>query len=411
MTESFAPPEPTSRDTRAPLRLNKGAERRLRAGHVWVYSNEVDVSATPLVGLVPGQAVDILSHQGKWLGSGYVNPHSLICARLVSRDAEHPLDRSLLVHRLKIALGLRQRLFAEPYYRLVFGESDGLPGLVVDRYADVLVAQLTTAGMEARREDVVAALDKVLKPEVILLRNDSEVREREGLGRYVEVVKGTPPAQLTLTENGARFQISPVQGQKTGWFYDQRDNRARLARYVKDARVLDLFSYVGAWGVEAALHGACEVLCVDASAAAVEAVTANAELNGLAGRVTGLRADAFDALKGLRAERERFDVVILDPPAFIKRRKDRDQGLLAYRRLSQAALQVLSSDGMLISCSCSFHLGRDDLMQLMQQSARHTDRSMQILEQGGQAPDHPIHPAIPETAYLKANYARVLPSF
>ncbi len=395
----------------APLRLNKGAERRLRAGHVWVYSNEVDAKATPLSGFASGQAVDILTHQGKWLGSGYINPHSLICARMVSRDREHPLDRSLLVHRLKIALGLRQRLYAEPFYRLVYGESDGLPGLVVDRYGEVVVAQLTTAGMEVRREDVVAALDKLLKPEAIVLRNDAGVREREGLERYVENAKGTPPLRVRVPENGARFEVSPAQGQKTGWFYDQRDNRARMARYVKDAQVLDLFSYVGAWGIEAAVGGAREVLCVDTSAHAVEAVAANAELNGVDDRVTGLRADAFDALKGLRAERQRFDVVILDPPAFIKRRKDRDEGVLAYRRICQLALQVLRSDGILISCSCSFHLGRDDLMRVMQQAARHTDRSAQVLEQGGQAHDHPIHPAIPETAYLKALYARLLPSF
>ncbi|MEJ1340104.1 MAG: class I SAM-dependent rRNA methyltransferase [Candidatus Sedimenticola sp. (ex Thyasira tokunagai)] len=394
-----------------PLRLKKNLDRRLRAGHCWVYSNEVDTAATPLKEMAPGQSVDILSHQGKWLGSGYANPHSLICARLVSRDREHPLTASLLVHRLKMALGLRRRLFAKAYYRLVFGESDGLPGLVVDRFGDYLVVQITTAGMEQMKQEIVAALEKVVKPTAVLFRNDTQIREMEGLERYVEPALGDWPEQLEVEENGVHFQVPSREGQKTGWFFDQAANRQRMAPYVGGKRVLDVCSYVGAWGVQAAAQGATDVLCVDASATALDAVDANAALNGVTEKVAGLQGDAFDALRELRAERQRFDVVMLDPPAFIKRRKDIKEGTLAYRRLNQLGLQLLSRDGMLVTSSCSHHMSRDSLLQVVQQAARHTDRSLQLLEQGQQGPDHPIHPAMPETAYLKAFYLRVLPAF
>ena len=395
----------------APLKLKKDQDRRLRAGHCWIYSNEVDIAQTPLKDLAPGQAVDVVSHRGKWLGSGYVNPNTLICARLVSRDQAHPLDQSLLVHRIKIALGLREALYPGPFYRLVFGEADGLPGLIVDRYDDQLVVQLTTAGMDALREDVVAALDKVLKPSVILLRNDVASRTTEGLEQVIEVAKGTVPERTTVIEGGARFEVSLSEGQKTGWFYDQAANRDRLMKYVAGKRVLDVCSYVGAWGVRAALGGAESVTCVDVSARALEQVEANAALNGVADKVRIAQGDAFVTLKELRQAGEHFDVIVVDPPAFIKRKKDIKEGTLAYRRLNEVAMSLLSRDGLLMSASCSFHMDRDALLHTLQLGARHVDRSLQLLEYGQQGPDHPIHPAIMETAYLKAYYLRVLPTF
>ena len=394
----------------APLRLNKNEDRRLRAGHLWVYSNEVDTTATPLKDFQPGQPVAIAAHNGKVLGTGYVNPHSLICARLLSRDPAHPLGLSLLVHRLKVALALRERLYARPFYRLVYGEADGLPGLVVDRFAEICIAQITTAGMERLKADILAALVKVVRPAAVLWRNDSPVREREGLNRYVETALGEVPDTLVVEENSARFQLSPYTGQKTGWFFDQQDNRARLGKYVQGRRVLDVFSYVGAWGVQAAVHGANEVLCVDTSEPALRYATANADLNAVTERVRTHQGDAFKVLKDLRESRERFAVVIVDPPAFIKRKKDLKEGTQAYRRLNEAAMQLLEKDGLLVSCSCSQQLPQEALSQILLQAARHLDRSLQILEQGHQAPDHPIHPAIPETDYLKALFVRVLPA-
>jgi 23S rRNA (cytosine1962-C5)-methyltransferase len=393
----------------APLRLRKDEDRRLRTGHLWVYSNEIDIEATPLREFQPGQPVAIQASNGKTLGTGYINPHALLCVRLVSRDLEHPLNPSLLVHRLNVALSLRERLYDRPCYRLVYGEGDGLPGLIVDRYGDVCVAQLTTAGMDRLKDDILAALQKVLKPAAVLWRNDSRMREMEGLERYVADAAGAVPETVTVEEDGLRFQFSPRTGQKTGWFYDQRDNRARLDRYVQGRRVLDVFSYVGAWGVRAAARGAREVLCVDSSAPALEQATVNAALNGVGEQVQIRQGDAFEVLKSLREARERFDVVIVDPPAFVKRRKDFKEGALAYRRLNEMAMQVLERDGILVSCSCSQLLSRDTLIQTLLQGSRHLDRNLVILEQGRQGPDHPVHPAIPETDYLKAVFARVLP--
>ncbi|MDQ2696534.1 MAG: class I SAM-dependent rRNA methyltransferase [Pseudomonadota bacterium] len=392
-----------------PLRLKKNEDRRLRAGHLWVYSNEVDVEATPLREFAPGAAVDIQAHNGKSLGSGYVNPHSLICARLVSRDPQHPLSASLLVHRLKVALAIRQRRYEKPFYRLVYGEADGLPGLVVDRYGEVCVAQITTAGMENLRAEILAALDKVLRPAGVLWRNDSPIRQLEGLEGYVEAA-GAVPEAAEVEEHGGRFRVSLAAGQKTGWYFDQRPNRARLPGYVRGLRVLDVFSYAGAFGVQAAMAGASEVVCVDASAAALDFAAANAALNGVGERVRHSHGDAFEVLKGLREERQRFDVVITDPPAFIKRKKDMQEGLAAYRRLAEMAMQVLAKDGLLVACSCSRALPREALLQVLLQASRHLDRSLQVLEQGHQGPDHPVHPAIPETDYLKVFFVRVLPA-
>lgn len=394
-----------------PLILKKNCDTRLRFGHCWVYSNEVDTQKTSLQQLTPGQPVDILTDQGKWLGSGYANPHSLICARLVSRDVRHPLSGSLLVHRINIALALRERLYSKPFYRLIYGESDGLPGLVADRFGDVVVVQINTAGMELFKDEVVAAIEKVIHPVCVILRNDAAIRESEGLDRYVETALGIMPEELTIEENGVSFRVAAIDSQKTGWFFDQAYNRHRMLKYVPGKRVLDVCSYVGAWGVQAATAGASDVFCVDSSSEALDRVESNANSNGVTEKVAALQGDAFDALRELRSDQQRFDVVVLDPPAFVKRRKDLVEGTLAYRRLNLAAMQLLSKDGVLITSSCSHHMTVQSLLQTVQKAARHVDRSLQVLEQGFQAPDHPIHPAIPETAYLKAFYLRVLPTF
>lgn len=394
----------------APLRLKQHEDKRLRAGHVWVFSNEVDIAATPLTAFAAGQPVEFQDHAGKGLGSGYVNPHSLICGRLVSRDAKYILNKSLLVHRLNIALALRERLFAQPYYRLVFGEGDGLPGLVVDRYGDTLVAQINTAGMERVKDEIVIALREVLQPARIVFRNDGSSRALEGLENYVETAWGEPADEVALEENGVRFVAPILSGQKTGWFYDHRMNRARMQQYVAGKRVLDVFSYIGGWGVQAAAAGAGQVVCVDSSEQALARVSRNAALNGVTDQISTSHGEAFEVLKQLREERERFDVVILDPPAFIKRKKDFHAGLAAYQRLNQQAMQVLAKDGILISASCSYHLSAANLRQVLQQTSRHVDRNLVILEQGQQGPDHPILPAVVETEYLKALICRVLPN-
>jgi len=395
-------------DQSLPLYLKRHEERRLLEGHAWIYSNEVDTARSPLTGFAPGAAVDIISHTGRWLGSGYVNPKSLICARVVSRDRDHPLDRSLLVHRLNVALGLRERLYPDPYYRLVYGESDGLPGLVIDRYGDVCVVQITTAGMDSRRADILDALDKVVRPRGVVLRCDHELREIEGLELFVDST-GDVPAAVDVPENKATFSVPLAEGQKTGWFYDHRDNRTRLLTLVRDRTVLDAYSYLGAWGIETAVAGATRVVCVESAHAAATLLEQNITRNEVGDRVQASHADTLATLKALRAEREHFDVVVLDPPAFAKRKKDIKAARQAYRKLNEAALQVLSRDGLLVTCSCSYHLSRDDFLATLREAARHIDRGLQILYEGGQSMDHPVHPAMPETRYLKCFFLRVLP--
>ena len=392
------------------LRLKANADRRLRAGHLGVYSNEVDVAATPLQGLQAGQQAVLEAANGKPLGIVALSPNNLICARLLSRDVKLPLDKSLLVHRLNVALSLRERLFDKPCYRLVYGDSDLLPGLVVDRFFDILVVQLASATMELHKDDVIAALVQVLKPSGILFKNDSAARDAEGLQRYVETVYGEVPDWVALEENGVQFEAPVREGQKTGWFYDHRMNRARLAPYVKGKRVLDLFSYIGGWGVQAGAFGASEVFCVDASAFALDGVERNAALNGISDKLTCIEGDVFEALRELKAAEERFDVIIADPPAFIKRKKDLKNGEAAYRRLNEQAMRMLNKDGILVSASCSMHLPEDDLNNILLTSARHLDRNLQLLERGGQGPDHPVHPAIAETRYIKSITCRLLPN-
>ncbi len=392
------------------LRLKANADRRLRGGHLWVFSNEVDVAATPLTAFAAGDQAILETSSGKPLGIVALSPNNLICARLLSRDIRHSLDKSLLVHRLQVALSLRERLFDSPCYRLVYGDSDLLPGLVIDRFHDILVVQLASATMEQHKGALIEALVQVLKPRGILFKNDSAARDAEGLQRYVETAFGVVPEWVALEENGVRFEAPVLGGQKTGWFYDHRMNRARLAPYVKGKRVLDLFSYIGGWGVQAAAFGASEVFCVDGSALALDGVERNAALNGVAEKVTCIEGDVFAALRELKAAEERFDVVVADPPAFIKRKKDLKNGEAAYRRLNEAAMRLLSKDGILVSASCSMHLPEDDLQNILLQSARHLDRNIQLLERGAQGPDHPVHPAIVETRYIKSLTVRLLPN-
>lgn len=391
-----------------PLLLKPQEERRLQAGHLWIFSNEVNVGATPLTAFAPGAHVQVRSSHNRFLGYAYVNPRTLISARLLGRDPDYPPGRSLLVHRLRVALALRQRLYAAPFYRLAFGESDLLPGLVVDRYGDVLVAQIGTAGMEAMKQEILDALVKVVAPRAILWKNDSAIRELEGLGRYVETAFGEVPDFVEVPEHGVTFRVPLASGQKTGWYFDQAGNRAMLMKHVRGARVLDVFSYAGSFGLQAARAGAAAVTCVDSSAAALEAAAATAAANGLEAEL--LQGDAFDTLQSLHADRRRFDVVVIDPPAFIKRRKDHPKGLAGYRRLNQLALQVLDRDGLLLSCSCSYHLEPGELTDAVQRAVRHLGRFAQLIGVGAQAPDHPVHPAIDETRYLRAFLFRVTDS-
>jgi 23S rRNA (cytosine1962-C5)-methyltransferase len=392
----------------ASIRLKKNEEKRIKSGHLWIYSNEIDTQQTPLKNFTPGQQVIVESANGKPLGIGYINPHNLLCVRLISRDCKRPVDKSYFVHRINIALSLRQRLFDKPFYRLIYGESDGLPGLIVDRFGEHLVVQITTAGMEALKSEIIEALQKFLKPESILLRNDTQSRAVESLPNINQQASGITPEQIEIEENNTRFAIYPHTGQKTGWFYDHRSSRQQIARYVKGKRVLDVFSYIGAFGIQMANAGASETWCIDISAKALDELEYNAQLNRVDQKVTCIEGDAYTAMKELKLQQQQFDVVIVDPPAFIKKKKDHKTGLNAYRKINEMAMRLLTKDGILLSASCSMHLATHELQDIIRTAGRHLDKTVQILEQCHQGPDHPVHPAIEETRYIKGFICRVI---
>lgn len=389
------------------LRLKNHEERRLLNGHLWIYSNEIDSKKTPLKQFQPGEQAHIETARGKLIGTAYVNPQSLICARLISRTKEQ-LSYQLLLRRIEQALALRNLLFKEPYYRLVYGESDLLPGLVVDRFGQHLCVQINSWGMEKVQTEIIDALTSLLQPTSIILKNDSSARTLEGLEKSVEVVTGDAPEEVELIENGVKFLAPLSRGQKTGWFYDQRNNRAELKKYVKGKRVLDVFSYIGSFGIQAATFGAKEVWLVDSSKNALAAAEKNARLNGVENSVTIGAGDAFDILHSLHDDKEMFDLIIVDPPAFIKRKKDHKNGLQAYHRINGLAMRLLTEDALLLSASCSMHLKQEELLGTLRINGQNQKRLIQILFEGMQGPDHPVHPAIAETRYLKAFLARAL---
>jgi 23S rRNA (cytosine1962-C5)-methyltransferase len=397
-----------------PLVLKRHEEGRIRSGHCWVFSNEVDTTRTPLTAIEAGAAVRVLDNRERFLGHALFNPHALICARVMSRVEDEPIDEMLIARRLRGALALRERYVGGAHYRLVYGESDGLPGLVVDRYGDVLVGQIATLAMEQRRGQIESALKATLGDARLVWKNDGNARDLENLPRELIAPEGVIPETLDVAEAGLKFQVPLADGQKTGWFYDQWANRALLRSLLQapkasgqksGARVLDVCSYVGGWAVSALAAGAGSALCVDSSATALDWAQRNARANGLELAVS--RGDAFDVLADLASSAERFDVLIVDPPAFVKRRKDLPQGAAAYRKLNHLALQLAADDALLVSCSCSWHLPTEALPELLQSAAQHAGRTLRLIASGGQSPDHPVHPAMPETRYLKAVFGHV----
>ena len=390
------------------LYLKANEDKRIRAGHLWVFSNEVDNQRSPLKDFSAGQITQLYSHNNRCLGVVYVNPNSLICARLLDSNPRLLVDLEFFLTRLRDALALRESQYATPYYRLVFSEADYLPGLVIDRYDGCLVIQINSYGMEVHKELIVEAVNRLLAPNTIVLKNDSAIRELEGLARYVETIQGSAPSPLQVKESQLSFYCDLLEGQKTGWFYDHRDNRDALQHYAGGARVLDVYSYVGAWSLHALYHGAKSVCAVDASAKALDYLRHNAEVNGYANAVTCMQGDALEQLRHLHNEKQVFDLIVLDPPAFIKRKKDLKKGSEAYQQINNQAMKLLRHGGILISASCSYHLSELQLKDVLLRAAKHNAKRLQFLQQGFQSRDHPWHPAIPETRYLKSFVCRLL---
>lgn len=386
---------------RPEILLQPGRHRRAEAGHPWVYSNEVTMDAAAKA-LPPGTLVSLRSAGGDPLGVATFNPHTLVSARLLDRDVKRRIDADFFAERLERALALRRRLYAEPYYRLVHAEADALPGAVADRYGEVLVLQLNTAGMARLEAELLAACDAALAPAAIVLRNDSPARALEGLASELRLAKGEIAGAVELVENGVRGLADPREGQKTGWFFDQRDNRRFVAALCAGARVLDLYCYTGGFAVQAAMGGADAVLALDRSETALALAARAAELNGVGERCRFQRADAFGELSRLGAAGERFDVVIADPPAFVKSKKDLGPGLRGYRKLARLAASLVAPAGVLFLASCSHNVEPPDFAEAVRRGLEDAGRSGRILRSAGAAPDHPVHPWLPESAYLKA---------
>jgi 23S rRNA (cytosine1962-C5)-methyltransferase len=372
--------------------------RKARLGSPWIFSNEIVMDAAAKA-LPPGALVHVKHDDGQDAGTGYFNSKSLIAVRLLARENGAAIDATFFAGRLKRALALRDMLYAKPFYRLAHAEGDGLPGLTIDRFGDVVVVQVTTAGMEALLTPLKMALETVLAPTSIILRGDTSARALEGLESYVRAEKGEM-GRIAVEENGARYFADLGQGQKTGWYYDQRDNRAFIAGLANGKSVLDAYSYTGGFGILAAKAGATETVCLDSSAPALKLAEDSAAANKVS--ISAVKADVFEELERLAAQKEVFDIVVADPPPFVKSKKDLEPGAKAYRKLARLAAAVTKPGGTLLLASCSHNIPTDRFAAECAAGIMRGGRKASLIRSAGAAPDHPVHPMLPESAYLKS---------
>ena len=377
------------------VKLKNKEERRILRGHPWVFSNELQNMPAELS---PGDLVDVLDHAGRFIGRGYINPHTLIAVRILTRKQEE-IDAGFFLRRISSARALREVLGFGGSFRAVFSEGDGLPGLIVDKYADTLVVQSSTAGIDGLLGIITSALKEVYSPQAIVLRNDTASRGIEGLTQEQRVIHGTAAGPVLIEESGIQYTVDVLEGQKTGFFFDQRENRQALRDYVRGRRTLDCFCYVGAWSLNAARFGASEVIGLDSSQKAVDLATANAALNGLHAQF--IVADVFEELRKLEKQHERFNCIILDPPAFVKSRAKIREGLKGYKEINLRAMKLLEPGGVLVTCSCSHHVDQDLFKEMLIDAAYSAGRQARLLEMRSQARDHPMLLAARETQYLK----------
>jgi 23S rRNA (cytosine1962-C5)-methyltransferase len=403
--EAARPSAPAPR-RRPTVALQKDRQRRLRGGHPWAYSNEVHMEQH-VKALPPGTVVRLTDAGGVQLGTAAFNPHTLIAVRMLSDDPGAEIGRAFLEDRLRAALALRERLYDRPFYRLVHAEADRLPGLVIDRCGDVAVVQPNAAWIDRLEADLLDAVEAVLSPRAVVLRGDSTARGMEGLPARTEVVRGTLDGPVRIEENGAVFVADPREGQKTGWFFDQRDNRAAVAAFARGARVLDAYCYAGGFGVLAAARGAESVTLVDRSQGALDLARAAAEANGVADRCVFAKSDVFDDLERRVAAGERYDVVVSDPPAFVKSRKDLASGVRGYRKLARLSAQLTARGGIMFVASCSHNVDLPTFAEQVARGLHDAGRHGRVLRTSGAGADHPVHPHLPESAYLKGQLIAV----
>ncbi len=382
------------------LRINEHAARRLKLGYPWIFRSEL-VAAREIAGLEAGQVVDYVREKGEFVARGFFNPKPQLVGRVLTQDSNAEINARFVKNRVASALALREKLYAQPYYRLVHAESDGLPGLIVDRYGDVVVCQVNTAGMQVLWPHVEAALQSLVKPGAIVLRNDTGAREVEGLEEEKRVIGTLPKEGVTIVENDTRFHVDVTEGQKTGWFFDQRENRAWVAQLSKGAPMIDIFCHTGGFGVTALRHGAESATFVDSSAPALAMVAKNAALNGFEAKAKTVEGKAFDVMEKMAGEGRTFPVVSVDPPAFIKARKDMAAGMRGYAKLAKLSEPLVAKGGYLYFASCSSHADANELADAVTEGMSKSGRAFQLIKVTGAAPDHPVQPLLPETSYLK----------
>lgn len=366
------------------------ARKRLKSKHPWIFSNEI--VEKPKV--AAGNLVTVQDSSGNFIATGYYNPHTLIAVRILSFHSTFSLQ-----DRIRKALYIRTQYYTQPLYRVIYGESDGLPGLIADRYGDTIVLQILTAGMERMREQILHALIEIVQPARVLLRNDSSYRELEGLPLKVEWLHGEPLKQQQMEFDGIRFVVDFESGQKTGLFLDQQNNRRRLSFYVHGQTMLDVFAYSGMWSLYGAKAGMRHITAVDSSEHALGLLRQNAELNGYS--ITTIANDAFDFLKAQYGTPDRYDMIVLDPPAFCKSKRQLKQALKGYREINLRAMKLLHKDGVLFTCSCSQPVTPEIFEDVLRHAAADSGRALVLREMLFQPPDHPVLLHFPESHYLK----------
>ncbi len=378
--------------------LRKGAQHRVENGHPWVYQTEIDYIDGEFQ---PGDIVDVYNYRQRFIGRGYINPQSQIIVRLMTREKEE-INREFFKKRIHSAWQYRQRFINEPEYcRLVYGEADFLPALIVDKFGEYMVIQTLALGIDVHKDTIVSVLEEMFNPTGIFERNDVPVRKLEGLDEKKGYLKGKFATRIKVLENGIPFYADIENGQKTGFFYDQRENRVFLKPLMAGAEVLDCFCHTGSFAVHAALYGAKKVTSIDISEEAVTLARENAALNGVSNVCDFKVANAFDSLRTMADEHSLFDVVILDPPAFTKSRSSIEGAARGYKEINLRGLKMVRPGGYLVTCSCSYHMDRDLFQAIVVDAARDARRVIRQVEYRTQAKDHPILPAAPETGYLK----------
>lgn len=380
------------------VKLKKGEEKRILAGHLWIFNNEIEIVSDLEEN---GEIVEVLDFKGNFVARGYYNKHSLISVRILTKDKERQIDKTFLLEKINQAYQYRKKIYPElSSYRVIYSEGDLLPGLMVDKYEDFLSVQILTLGMEKLKPLVLEILEEILGPEGIILKNDSAFREMEGLKKEIQKIKGKFDAPVMIDENHIKFYVDLIGGQKSGFFLDQRENRILASALSKGRKVLDCFCYTGGFALSAALGGANEVLGVDESESAIKLAEENAKLNNLS-NVIFQKQEVFDFSRKLNSKAEKFDMIILDPPAFVKSKEKLKEGIKGYKEINLQAMKLLNPGGILVSCSCSYQLSKEEFLNMIKSAASDSGKVFRIIKELTQAPDHPILLSMPETQYLK----------